>query len=109
MTSYSRTPVELIATTLRTLGRRLFILRVPAIYDALAIVVVAILGRALLPLRRGAALALTATCFLVYTLIALAAFEIGRLWLPWALPTGLLLVLAALLAALCNGAPQKET
>ena len=101
-------PAELMAAALGTLGRRLFILRAPWVYDLVVIVGVVLLGRAFLPLRRGTALALTGAFFLVYTLIALTIFEIGRLWLPWALAAGLLLTLAALLVGLTTpGAPGR--
>lgn len=93
-------PVELLAAALDTLGRRWFVARAPWFYDLLIIAGIVVLGRAFLPLRRGAALALTGAFFLVYTLLALAVFELGRLWLPWALPTGLLLTLGLILAGL---------
>ena len=92
--------MDLLEANLKTLGRRWFIVRAPWFYDLLIIAGIAILGRAFLGLRRGAALALTGAFFLVYTLMALAVFEFGRLWLPWALPTGLLLIQGVLLAGL---------
>ena len=98
--------MDLLAAALDTLGRRWFVVRAPGVYDLLTVAGIAVLGRAFLDLRRGAALALTGAFFLVYTLMALAVFEFGRLWLPWALPTGLLLVQGVLLAGLI---PSRTT
>lgn len=90
--------VELFAVALATVGRRAFITRVPAVYDGLVIAALAVLGWGFLPLKRNVALTLTGAFFLVYTLLTLTVFELGRLWLPWALPAGMLATMAALLA-----------
>ena len=102
------TPAELLAAALDTLAQRRFVVRVPWGYDLWVIAGVATLGWALLPLRRGTALALTGAFFPVYTLITLAIFALGRLWLPWALPVVLLLSLGLLLTGLGGAAIKTE-
>ncbi|MBV9658529.1 MAG: CHASE2 domain-containing protein [Verrucomicrobia bacterium] len=94
------TPAELQALAMVDLQTHAFIQRAPLGYDALVIAALLVFGWSLVPLRRSLGLALVFALLLVYTLIALMIFDFGRLWLPWAMPTGALAVLAVLIAVL---------